>query len=492
MEQGLELFVSGEANSAAEHFDAGYAKYSYSAFLFNAGVCYEKMGRPADALARFNKYLEVDPGAPDQADVRKRIANLTAQLGGAAPAPGSGVDRQSIRSLLVLETEPVGAPVVVYRPNIEGAAPFVEEGQNPQWTRVQETVSPANLSLSVGKYHVMVEKTKGFKEFHVDVNIDAGHVYNYMVHLPQGKLMGFLRVTSNVRGAHIWLDKPIGDGPEWGTAPYGELVVAGERTINVDAPGFEPQSAKVSLDPSEPLEIQVDLQRVGYGFLRIDGTDSPEIQVALDGKPQGRWPQGAPGLKIQASSGRHLLRVEADGRKTFEGMIDVPRGQVLPVHVRMIPKYPRGAAWGQAAISAGLFGGGIYLGLESERIKDELDADRRGGRLDGADMRIAKGRWFAVGADAAFAGGVVLAGLSTWNFIKDPLPESSAEFDEAVEFEDPRSKRPTASLRPAGASGALAGRAPLPVQQPVVPEQVLTISPAASDAFAGILIGGTF
>jgi hypothetical protein len=267
------------------------------------------------------------------------------------------------------------------------------------------------------------------------------------------------------------------------------LVASGQRVINVEAPGFVSANSTVNLDPGDPEEVYIELHRVDYGFVRVDGTDSPEIQVSLDGKPQGRWLQGAPGLKVRASAGRHRLTVEADGRKTFEGMVEVPRGQVLPISVRMIPKFPRGAAWGQAAISAGLFGGGIYLGLESERLKDELQADAEAGTLDGGDSRVTKGRWFAVGADAAFAGGTILAALSAWNFIRDPLPESSMAAGEAVEFEDPRAKRPTAKLGVRGSWRMANGSVP-DTREPQ-PSQLIW-APAAGEDFAGFVIGGTF
>ncbi len=493
MEEGLNLFVGGKADEAAQRFDAGYAKYKYSAFLFNAGVCYEKLAQPAEALSRFQQYVQVDPDAPDIPDVRERIARLEAQISGAAPAPAVGVDEQSIRSLVQVETDPVGAPVVVYRPKTSSAPPFQTGGSNEGWERIQQVASPANLSLGVGKYQIVIEKMRDFKELAFEVDVEAGHVYHYTAQLRQGTLLTFLRVTSNVRGAHIWLDKAIGDGPEWGTTPYGELVESGERVVNVEAPGFVSASRTIKLDPGDPEELNIELQRVDYGFLRIDGSDSPEVQISLDDEPQGRWLKGAPGLKVKASAGRHRLTVEADGRKTFEGTVEVPRGQVLPISVRMIPKYPRGAAWGQAAISAALFGGGIYLGLESERLKDELQSDAARGTLDGEDMRISKGRWFAAGADAAFVGGTILAALSTWNFIRDPLPESSMTVLEAVEFEDPRAKRPTAKLAPRSPRHEIrAASSTASETKPVTRRSSFSWSPTASEDFAGFVIGGSF
>jgi hypothetical protein len=113
-----------------------------------------------------------------------------------------------------------------------------------------------------------------------------------------------------------------------------------------------------------------------------------------------------------------------------------------------------------------VLGAGIYLGTESDRRFDELEADRRAGVLTSDDSRASTGKWFAIGADAGFVLSGVLAGLATYNFIKDPLPESSIRLQPKTEFDSElpkaaRARRPAlarsprqrtlASLREAGA-----------------------------------------
>src|SRR5262249_11979814 len=114
MEQGLALFVAGKAADAVKEFESGYAEYPYSGFLFNAGVCTEKPGKGPEALAKYRQYLQVDPNAPDTRDVQRRIARLEAEAAPVAgappppPPPTADVDQQSMRSLVVIETEPAG------------------------------------------------------------------------------------------------------------------------------------------------------------------------------------------------------------------------------------------------------------------------------------------------------------------------------------------------------------------------------------------------
>src|SRR5690606_4051663 len=139
------------------------------------------------------------------------------------------------------------------------------------------------------------------------LRVTPGHVHHFKANLSQGVFMAFLRVSSNVKGAHIWLDQDNQRSPEWGTTPYGELVAVGKHELLVAAPGFEPVRTQVDLQSGERRELQVELSRVNYGVLRVDVTDAPEAWVSLDGQAKGRWVKGGEPLSIEASSGSHTL-----------------------------------------------------------------------------------------------------------------------------------------------------------------------------------------
>jgi hypothetical protein len=265
------------------------------------------------------------------------------------------------------------------------------------------------------------------------------------------------------------------------------MVSSGNHEVLVEAPGFEPLLAPVMVNHGEQKEMEVAMVRVGYGLLRLD-SNAPEVKVRIDEQPKGVWRSGTEPLDVQAPSGSHKLTVIADGRKTFEGMIDVPRGQVLPVHVKMIPRYPRGAAWTQAIIGAAVIGTAAYFGNESNKIYDQLKEDRRTGRLEEGDSRATKGRWFAVGADAGFAVGGVLGILATYNFIKDPLPESSLRADKPTEFDDPRKRQPVAMYE---RNAPRPSRAALASPGPALPPPKISVGRVGTDA-PGVMIGGTF
>jgi hypothetical protein len=502
MDKGQGLYLAGNYAGAAEVFEAGYAAYPYSAFLFNAGVCYQKQNDFDRALAKFNEYVKVDPDAPDLDKVKQRISTLEAARAAAlaaagdagvgadagAPAPlglPSGDDQNSMKSLVVIETEPDGAPFRVYQrldPNAPRFTPGTAKA-NPGWKEVVATHAPANLTLDVGQYHVVVEKFRDFNESEADMAVTPGHVHQLKANLSQGKFMAFLRVTSDVIGAHVWIDDKQKKRPIWGDTPHGELVPGGKHEVLVEAPGFEPFLSSVELEHGEQKQLEVRLVRVSYGVLRIDAS-APEVKVRIDGQVKGLWHSGAEPLDVRFDSGSHKLTIEGEGRKTFQGTIVVPRGQILPLHAQMIPKYPRGPAWSQAIIGAAFLGAAIYTGSESNRLYDELHDDREKGNLEGADSRATKGKWFAIGADASFIVAGVLGGLATYNFIKDPLPESSVKSGKLLEFDDPMKARPVALRGPHERSvpNALAAeRAPR-----------FELTPSTSSTGGGLLLGGRF
>ncbi len=493
MEEGQGLYLAKDYESAAKRFEEGYEAYPYSAFLFNLGVCYQKLDNIELALQKFNKYLRVDPNAPDAAKVQERVALLSkvvearqlvaealaaeeARKAAAEAAGDAGVpvaegdagavdpdaavtpppapivvpdipddDSDAMRSLVVIETEPAGAPVRLYSQSTKNASPFIVGQENPGWTRILAASAPASMALPVGRYHVVIDKFRDYNTSDTVIDISPGHVHHFKANLSQGAFMSFLRVSANVRGAYIYLDEDKKDGREWGTTPYGELVPAGKHVVIIESPGFQPLKTEIDLKHGEQMELDVDLARVNYGILRV-AADAPEVKVEIDGKPVGVWKHGEPPLQVKVPSGPHQLAIESDGRKTFEGEVTVPKGLVLPVKAKMIETYPRGTAWTETILAAVFIGGGTYLTIAANNLHEETSADNEMGILNGDDSRISRGKYYDWGAAASFTVGGVLAGLATYHFLKDPYPESSTKYGNTLEFHDPNSLRPRARL----------------------------------------------
>jgi hypothetical protein len=445
MEKGQALFTAGQYAKSAGFFEAGYEMYPYSAFLFNAGVAYEKADRLEDALERFKKYTEVDSSAPDLAEVQKRMARLEQEIAERKQAEKSGKkvkiqavssEESETKSLVIVETEPPGALVHFYR-QVSGDAPFQSAANSPGYQLVASATAPANASLDVGKYHIVVDRLGNFNESGSELEVVSGHVHQLKLNLSQGAFMAYLRVSASPKHARVYLDDPKRERAPWGQLPHGELIPVGPHAILITAPGYVPATRNLALSEGQKEDVTVALDRVGYGALRFD-SNAPEVHVLVDGRAVGTWTSGAPPLQVDSlAAGSHRVSVVSPGRKPVSGSVIVPRGQVQLVHAAMVVKPPRGAAWTQAVISGVLLGGGVYFGLESNRLYDELKADRNAGVLVRDDSRGSRGKVYSIGADIAFLGATALGGLAAYSFLKDPLPPSQLDLGKVSEFDDP-------------------------------------------------------
>ncbi len=452
MDKGQGLFLAGKYEEAAAAFEAGYQSHPYSAFLFNAGVCYQKVGKADSALQAFRTYLARDPSAPDAPQVKERIATIEAVVLEAkqADADGTGKDQPStdkvdlsdanqggMKSLVVIETEPSGAPVSVYRRTDEKAPPFKNSAKNPGWELVVTKPAPLNLSLDLGRYRIEIEKFQDYNPAGTDLDVSEGHVHHFRANLSQGEFMGFLQVESNVKGALLYLDDDGKKSVVWGEAPHGALVAPGEHVVLIEAPGYEPVRLEVVIETSDKKELEVVLKRVGFGVLRLDA-NVKEVTLSVDQRPVGVWREGESALETELPAGKHDLLISSRGYKDLRKTVVVPAGQILPMRAQMVEKFPRTAAWTQAILSAAFIGAGVYFGVESNRLNKELSADSDAGYLHNKDPRINQGIWYSVGADTGFAVGGILAAFSTYNFIRDPYPDPVLQKGKVREFKNIR------------------------------------------------------
>ncbi len=444
MEEGQAVFAEGHAAEAARIFERGFERYPFSAFLFNAGVCHEKAGERDAALRAFERYLEVDPKAPDADGVRQRIERLksapAASAKGESPATGGGATAESaadksedMKSLVVVQTDPKGTSVTLLRRMVPDAPPPVPGKPDPAWQKMSEGPAPLAASLDEGNYRVVVAPVPGYNGSNTELVVKGGRVHDVRISLAQGQFMGHLKVMTPVEGATIYLDDPKAEHAPWGVSPHSELVPAGTHTVSIVAPGFKPFTRELEIGTGDNALLEAPLQRIDEGRVLIDSRNLG-YELWIDGKLYKSWAPGTPLLSVQLPAGEHRLELRAEDHKTWSGPVSVPKGQVLPLAVALAPRYPRGTAWVQGSIAAVILGGGVYCGLRSNGYYDDLRADQRHGVLAQDDSRLTKGKWFAAGADAGFAIGGIMAALATYNFLRDPYPESSATSRPPREF----------------------------------------------------------
>lgn len=461
MERGQALYGAGRFIESAEEFLRAYEAQPFAAFLYNAGVAYEKVDDPGRAADYFSRYLQTDPQAQNAAKLTQRIERLrglarTREQESAAAALAGSADaaqaqraqselaeakkrledleqqlaalggRDAFKSLLSVQSKPEDA--VITLKSADGKV--IERG----------TGSPFSHTLDEGKYSVEVEHPK-YKTISTPLTVAPGKVYVIIVEMSQGQFLGFLRVASSVPGADVFVDKR--DEGALGKTPFQNAVRTGSHHIWIEKPGYKPVERDVEIGVGDDVLVRAELERVEHGRVRVVA-NRPDAEVLIDGQPKGKVP-----LEIDVGHGVHTVRVRAPGMKDWEQELTVERGQATPVRVRLRPAVSRAGAWVTTGVAAGVLGTAIATGMVGKSVQDELDADRAAGRLLDNDERIQRGKVLYIVSDVCYGLTAALAGLATYYFLRDPLPDSEGRVLE------PRDWTFNPYVSPGGAGGNL-------------------------------------
>ncbi len=446
MERGQALFLRRQFTEAAEEFQRAYEILPFSAFLFNAGVAFEKNENFSQAADFFSRYLERDPEASDRDQVRTRIDRLRTraldQQTQAAAAADAGVpppdadggvplpsedagvpppvvdagpptptptisadDRRRLleefKSVFRITTEPVGAQITVTRDG----------------TVVAQGPSPFTQTLNAGRYSMRIEHPN-FRTSEHEFQMEAGVLNNFIVDLAQGIFPGILNVVTNPPNARVFVDHHEHGGVE---TPVRQVIAEGTHHLWIERAGYVTEERDVQLEFGQVAEINVELRRVDFGRITVNSGQRGAI-VYIDEHQVGTVP-----FDGRASAGPHRLRVEADGMKDYEVTIILRPGQLTPVRVTLRPAVGRGGAWVTAVLSGLLLGGGIVTGVLADDRASDLQALRDAGRLASDDPRITEGFFLSIGADVAFGVSALLGLYALYQFVRDPLPDSTGQ-----------------------------------------------------------------
>lgn len=459
MERGFELYDKKRFVEGAVEFDAAYRAQPFSAFLCNAAMAYQEALDLPNAIVRYRAFLAAEPNPPDLARIKTNLAWLEAQqaaqlaaragdgdAGAASPTVGPAATNaapppvemsRSFRSQILVVSDPPDAPLHVFARRA-GAPAFVSGANNPGWDKVIDASrTPHDLSLGPGDYHIVIDAFKDYRKSETDLHLLPGHVYEFRANLSQGEFVGFLRVLSGVPGALVFLDDPPPHRkPAWGRAPHGALVESGAHVVWVEAPGYEPGSAKVTLEHGQTVELTPALTRVGYGYLHIDG-NADEVTVRVDGARRGLYTLEGDPLRVRLPAGPHKVELDAAGRKTWTGDVEVPRGQALGVHGRLSLKPARGGAVVTGALAVGAIVGGVALFKQATQLPASTPSSgpvgpssSNGGAPTGAPT------WLRVGGGVAFGLGALLGASTVYSLVSDPTPPSNVKLDKPKELDE--------------------------------------------------------
>lgn len=459
MEQGQELYGRQRYVEAAEEFLAAYQAREFSAFLYNAAICYERYGDPTRAADLYQRYLDREPSASDRAEVTAKIAALRAQAAAHAPPVTPPPDStnpppdstnpppdstnpppdttattpptppatppEEMKSLLSVQTQP------------EGAIVSVKQGT----TVIATGPSPFAHTLDEGEYELFVEHPD-YRTVQQHIRVRQGKVYVVIIEMSQAQFLGYLRIISNPPEARVYLDDREAGSH---AAPYQNEIPIGTHRVWVERPGYETVEREIEVGLGEQVDVRIDLSRVDHGRVRMIGNVRP-AEVYIDETRVGAIP-----YEGDVPAGRHTIRVSADAMKDWEDTVEIQRGQVTPMRIRLRPTPEHGGGYATLALATASLGTGVALGVFSRNLREDVQAEFDAGTLASDDPRITQGRALSIGADVAYGASGLIGLLSLYYFLHDPLPESEGTILEprdwtAMPSYDPRTGTATLDL----------------------------------------------
>ncbi len=433
MELGQDAFARREFEAAGAEFMAAYDASPFGAFLYNAGLAFEKAGKLSKAIELYKRYLDATTNASDAANVTAKIKELEATL---APSIGGDSQAPSITPKPDVKiTEIVMKSLISVRTNPKDAFVRITDAKGGL---ISETRGDSAMTVEHGAYTVEASHPD-FKTVTTEIRVSPGQVYIVVVEMSQGAFLGFLHVISDVPGADVYIDKKEEGSP--GKTPFGNAVPAGKHTLWVEKPGYEIHTQDFEMKLGQETRIEVAMRRLPFGTLLVKSNVQPTT-VHVDGKLLGEAP-----FEGKLPPGKHQLVVKSEGMKNYESPVDVNAGQRTKVLVRMNPKPSRTSAWVSAGTAVAFIVGGSIVGAKALELDRELEKERNEGRLASDDKRITKGFFLSLGADLSFGVAAVLSGLSIYYFVRDPLPPSEGKLLSPVDFEEnPDGEFPTPAL----------------------------------------------
>ena len=470
MERGQRLFADGKFTEATDEFASAYEKHKFTAFLFNAAVAAERGGHRERAIELYDKFLKSEPNAPDRAEIEKTVERLKKESGSQEVTATS--QKAEIKSLILIESDPPGAPVSIYEKTDPKAG--LLDPRNPTAPGYKKVVtgltSPTNLSLTFGTYFIVVEGFRDYNPNGSQFTFEPGRVYVYRAGLSQGDFVGRVEVNVPVSGAQIYVDDPPPHkhAPR-AIGPNSIELAPGPHDFWIEAPGFEVFKKRIDVVQGKIVKLDATLDRVRYGYLLVSG-NADVVEVEVDGEDIGVYKKkSGERLRIRVPAGQHDIDIDADGRKAFESTVTIPRGQEITVDAKLEDAPGKGGAIATTVLAVASLAGGVVLnryvaGLaDGDDLKEPLNAVSIG----------------------CFVGAGAFTGLSIFLFVYDPTDDSNAKISIPREFtgetDTPVVKEKTVSMN----------RVELGVM--MAPTVVAPFAAAAAPALpAGLFVSGTF
>jgi tetratricopeptide (TPR) repeat protein len=412
-DQAQGEFLQGKYEEAARSFQDAYDARPFPSFLYNVAATYHTKGKKDSdpvayqkAIDAYRKYLTADPQAPDKAKVEKAIGVLEAEIkrlkdqpagaGSGAPGPGSAAPpavpseevtklEVKVRGLVVIESEPSGATI------------YLDDKRKGAFA-----TTPWSGTLE-GDHKVILEK-RGYVVVEKTISADPTKLFLLSGAMAPANFLGWVEITSNVPGADIFIDdKAVG---AVGKTPLSQNLSKGKHTFWISAEGYNEVQQEVEVIANEVTPIKVQLKGEPVGKLNVTGLGIEDARISVDGKVLC---ERGPCLK-SLQQGEHTVTVTRPDFKSYSRRISIQAKTETQIRITLAPKPGHGDAIVTFLLAAGFGGGGAFLGVQANKVRDDLKKEIAAGNPppDSNDPRFLRGKLFAIGADAAFA----LAGIA--------------------------------------------------------------------------------
>jgi hypothetical protein len=356
---GLALFEEGNNAAALAEFQRAYDLIPNPIVLFNIGLVYAAMNRPAEAAEALQKVVSEPKGLT--ADVLTRAnQTLSQQLGRIAEV-----------------TIACNVPATIEVDNVEAAkAPLT---------------GPMKVA---GGTHIVGAIAPGYTPQRKQITVAGGAKTSVEFNLtPMEGRLAHLTVKSKVPGADVMLDgELVGKTPLMSSL----TLMPGSHKLALVRPGYKAARTELTLGDGATGEVTLDpeedrgeIGRIG-GDLKLAITETDAL-VTLDGTPRGPYT-----ASLRVAPGPHHLLVERGGFRPNERDVDVSAGQTTVIAVSLDPtpemrelyvgRARSQRTWSWISIGAGvaIAGGstGLLLYNASQREDARTDLDAAYGRLE--------------------------------------------------------------------------------------------------------------
>jgi hypothetical protein len=129
--------------------------------------------------------------------------------------------------------------------------------------------------------------------------------------------------------------------------------------------------------------------------------------------------------------GDHTVTVTRPGFKPYSRRVNIQAKTETAIKIGLAPEPSRTDAVIAYILTGAFTGGGIFLGLQANKLHDDLQNGIKNGSppVDNNDQRFTKGKVFAIAADASFLLAAITGGTALYYTFRDKGAPSTGLID---------------------------------------------------------------